>query len=135
MKSINRTAGLAAAASLALALALATVACGEGSGSIVNPTRPAPAPAPAPVATFIVSGTVSEATETGSVALEGASIVNLDTESSAVTDSEGSYRLAGLHAGMARFVISKEGYQDGVVEMMIEGDAQLDAVLVRSESN
>jgi hypothetical protein len=36
---------------------------------------------------------------------------------------------------MARFVISKEGYQDWAVEMMIEGDAQLDAVLVRSESN
>ena len=131
MKPINRTAGLAAAASLALALA--TVACGEGSGSVVSPTRPAPAPAP--VATFIVSGTVSEASEAGSSPLEGASIINLDTESSAVTDSEGSYRLGGLHAGMARFVISKEGYEDWLVEMMIEGDAHLDAVLVRSESN
>ena len=32
-----------------------------------------------------------------------------------MTDSEGSYRLAGLHAGMARFVVSKEGYEDRVV--------------------
>ena len=133
MKRINRTAGLAAAASLALALT--TAACGESSGSIVSPTRPAPSPAPAPVATFIVSGTVSETTEAGAVPLEGASIINFETESSAVTDSEGSYRLGGLHAGMARFVISKEGYEDWLVEMMIEGDAHLDAVLVRSESN
>jgi len=131
MKPINRTAGLAAAASLALAIA--TAACGEGSGSIVKPTPPALAPAPVPVATFIVSGTVSEATETGPVALEGASISNLDTESSALTNGEGFYRMDGLHAGMARFVISKEGYKDSVVEMMIETDAQLDAVLVRSE--
>ena len=33
---------------------------------------------------------------------------------------------------MARFVVSKEGYEDRVVEMMIEGDSQLDAELVRA---
>lgn len=132
MKRINRTARLAAAASLVLALA--TAACGESNGSIVSPTPPAPV-APAPVATFIVSGTVSENSEAGAIPLEGASIINFETESSALTDSEGSYRLGGLRAGMARFVVSKEGYQDWVVEMMIEGDAHLDAVLVRAESN
>ena len=47
------------------------------------------------------------------------------------SDAEGFYRLSGLHAGAARFVLSKAGYEDRVVEMMIEADSQLDAQLVR----
>jgi hypothetical protein len=32
---------------------------------------------------------------------------------------------------MARVVLSKAGYEEQLVEMMIEGDSQLDAQLVR----
>jgi hypothetical protein len=126
MKPHHRTAGLAAAASVALMFA--TAACGDSNNPIVGPS---PAPAPAPVATFSVSGTISEATESGAAPVEGATILSADTETWVLTDAAGFYRISGLRAGMARFVVSKEGYEDRVVEMMIEGDSQLDAELVR----
>lgn len=126
MKPHNRTVGFTAAT--AFALMLATAACGESNNPIVGPS---PAPAPAPVATFSVSGTISEATESGTAPVEGATILSADTETWVLTDAAGFYRISGLRAGMARFVVSKEGYEDRVVEMMIEGDSQLDAELVR----
>ena len=128
MKPHNRTVGLAAAAGLALMLA--TAACGDSKSSILTPSPGLP-PAPAPAATFTVSGTISEATESGAAPIEGATVASADSENWVVTDAEGFYRLSGLPAGMARLVVSKEGYEDRVVEMMIEGDSQLDAQLVR----
>ena len=124
MKPHHRTVGLAAATTFALMLA--TAACGDSNNPIVGPS-----PAPAPVATFSVSGTISEATESGTAPVEGATILSADTETWVFTDAAGFYRISGLRAGMARFVVSKEGYEDRVVEMMIEGDSQLDAELVR----
>ena len=128
MKPHHRTVGLAAAASVSLMLA--TAACGDSKSSIVGPT-PVFAPAPAPAATFSVSGTISEATESGAVPIEGATVLSADTETWVVSDAAGYYRISGLRAGMTRFVVSKEGYEDRVVEMMVEGDAQLDAQLIR----
>ena len=128
MKPHNRTVGLAAAA--CIALMLATAACGDSKSSIVGPT-PVLTPAPAPVATFTVSGTISEATDSGAAPIEGATILSADTENWVVTDAAGFYRISGLRAGMARFVVSKEGYEDRVVEMMVEADSQLDAQLIR----
>jgi hypothetical protein len=107
---------------------LATAACGDSKNSIVGPT---PVPAPAPAATFTISGTISEATESGAVPIEGATVASVDTENWVVTDADGFYRLSGLRAGMARVVLSKAGYEEQLVEMMIEGDSQLDAQLVR----
>ena len=126
MKPHNRRVGLAAAASVALMLA--TAACGDSKSSIVGPS---PAPAPAPVATFTVSGTISEETESGAAPIEGATVLSADTETWVVTDAAGFYRMSGLRAGMARLVVSKEGYEDRMVEIMIEGDSQLDAQLIR----
>jgi len=128
MKPHNRTVGLAAAA--CIALMLATAACGDSKSSIVGPT-PVLTPAPAPVATFTVSGTISEATDSGAAPIEGVSNHTADTENWVVTDAAGFYRISGLRAGMARFVVSKEGYEDRVVEMMVEADSQLDAQLIR----
>jgi hypothetical protein len=129
MKSMIRTFGLAAVASLALALA--TTACGD---SVQAPT-PQPEiqqpPAPAPLETFSVSGTISEATESGTTPLEGASIVNWSTEEVAVTDADGNYTLHGVRSGPAQFMVFKEGYEEHYMELMIEGDARLDATLVR----
>ena len=132
MKTHHHSIGLAAAASVALMLA--SVACGDGKGSIVSPTPPVATPAPAPVATFSVSGTISEATESGTVPIEGATFAIADSENWVVSDADGLYRLSGLRPGMARFVVSKKGYEEWVVEMMIEGDTHLDAVLVRQPS-
>jgi hypothetical protein len=128
MKPHNRTVGLAAAASVALMLA--TAACGDSKSSILTPS-PGLNPEPAPVATFTVSGTISEATESGAAPIEGATVASADTENWVVTDADGFYRLSGLRAGMARLVVSKEGYEERVVEMMIDSDAQLDAQLIR----
>jgi hypothetical protein len=126
MKPHNRTVGLAAAASIALMVA--TAACGDSKSSIVGPTL---TPGPAPAATFTVSGTISEATDSGAAPIEGATILSADTENWVVTDAAGFYRISGLRAGMARFVVSKDGYEDRVVEMMVEADSQLDAQLIR----
>ena len=132
MKRTNRTARIAAAASFALALAAA--ACGESS-SITTPTPPS-VTVPAPVATFSVSGTIFEATESGSMPLEGASVLNWATDEATTTDSAGFYRIGGLRVGFAQLIVAKEGYEERLIEVMIDGDTQVDAVLVRqSESN
>ena len=131
MKPHHHSIGLAAAVSIALMLG--SVACGDGKGSIVSPTPPVATPAPAPVATFSVSGTISEATESGTVPIEGATFA-ADSENWVVSDVDGLYRLSGLRTGLARFVVSKKGYEEWAVEMMIEGDTHLDAVLVRQPS-
>ncbi len=128
-----RTIRLAAAS---IALALVTAACGDS----VTPPSPNPGggtPPPPPAPTFSVSGTISEATESGSVPLEGARVVNWATEESAITDGNGAYTLSGQRAGAAQFMVSKEGYENQMFEMMIDGDLHLDAVLVRApaESN
>jgi hypothetical protein len=126
MKAHNRTVGFAAAASVALMVA--TAACGDSKSSIVGPT---PVLTPASVVTFTVSGTISEATESGAAPIEGATVTSADTETWVVTDANGFYRISGLRAGMARLVVSKAGYEDRMVEMMLESDSQLDAQLVR----
>ena len=84
-----------------------------------------------------MSGTISEATESGNVPLEGARVVNWDTEETAITDGDGFYTLSGQRAGAAQFGVSKEGYENQMIEMMVDGDVRLDAVLVRepAESN
>jgi hypothetical protein len=69
------------------------------------------------------------------VPLEGASVVNWATEEWATTDSNGVYTLSGQRAGAAQFMVSKEGYENQMIEVMIDGDMHLDAVLVRAESN
>ena len=114
-----------------IVLGLFTAACGEG----VIPPSPSPeggTTPPPPAATFSVSGTVSEATESGNVPLEGAWVVNWATEESAITDSTGAYTLSGQRGGAAQFMVSKEGYENQMIEAMIEGDMHLDAVLVRA---
>jgi hypothetical protein len=116
-----------------IALALVTAAC---SDSITSPDTNH-TPPPPPPATFLVSGTISEATESGSVALEGARVMNWATGEAAISDGDGFYTLSGQRAGAAQFSVSKEGYENQMIEMMIDGNVQLDAVLVRqpAESN
>jgi hypothetical protein len=134
MKTNKRANTLRAAS---LILALVTAACGDG---VTTPTPNdgggSPPPPPA-VQTFHVSGTISEATDSGSVPLEGAWVVNWATEESTITDANGSYTLSNQRAGAAQFGVSKDGYENQMIEVMIDGDMQLDAVLVRvpSESN
>ena len=132
MKTNMRAITLGAAS---IVLALVTAACGEG----VTPPSPNPegGTPPPPAPTFSVAGTVSEATESGNVPLEGAWVVNWATEESAITDSNGAYTLSGQRAGAAQFMVFKEGYENQMLEVMIDGDMHLDAVLVRepAESN
>ena len=131
MKTNKRAIAFGAAS---IVLALVTAACGD------NVTTPSPntggTPPPPPAApTFSVSGTISESTESGSVPLEGAWVVNWATEEAATTDANGSYTLSNQRAGAAQFVVSKEGYENQMIEAMIEGDMHLDAVLVRAPAD
>src|SRR5262245_34950043 len=116
MKTNNHRAIAFGAASIVLALL--TAACGE------SPSTPTPIPPPPP-ATFSVSGTISEATESGNVPLEGASVLNWGTEQAATTDANGSYALSNQHAGAAQFMVSKEGYEQQMVDVMIDRDMHL----------
>ncbi len=122
-------------ATASIALALVTAACGE---SITPPSpNPGGGTPPPPPTTFSVSGMISEATESGNVPLEGARVVNWATEETAITDGDGFYTLSGQRAGATQFGVSKEGYENQMIDMMIDGDVRLDAVLVRepAESN
>jgi hypothetical protein len=131
MKTNNRAIALRAAG---IVLALVTAACSDNP---IGPSDPGgtPPPPPPPAATFSVTGTISEATDSGSVPLEGAVVVNWATDESAVTDANGSYTLSNQHAGAAQFSVSKDGYENQMIEVMIDGDMQLDAVLVRAAAD
>jgi hypothetical protein len=120
-----------------LLLALVTAACGDGVTTPTPNDGGGPPPPPPAVQTFHVSGTISEATDSGSVPLEGAWVVNFATEESTITDANGAYTLSNQRAGAAQFSVSKDGYENQMIDVMIDGDMQLDAVLVRapSESN
>ena len=74
---------------------------------------------------------IVESTESGLVAVEGATIENSATHEFTVTDGEGAYSIAGLNPGPAQLSISKEGYEAQLVEMMIDGDERIDVTLVR----
>ena len=132
MKRSNRTAGIAAAASFALALAAA--ACGESS-SITNPTP--------------VAGGISRAGRhllgirddfrghrVGQHAARGGVGAELGDRRSHHDRQHRVLRIGGLRAGVAQLIVAKEGYEERMIEVMVDGDTQVDAVLVRqSESN
>ena len=63
-------------------------------------------------------------------------MLNWATDEATTTDSDGFYRIGGLRAGFAQLMVAKEGDEERLIEVMIDGDTQVDAVLVRqSESN
>ncbi len=132
MKRTMHLARLAATAGFALALAAA--ACGD-SPTITNPT-PAARTALPPSAVFWVSGMISEATESGNLPLEGASVLNWSTDEATTTDAAGFYRIGGLRLGLAQLIVAKEGYEERLIEVMIGGNTEVNAVLARqSESD
>jgi hypothetical protein len=115
MKPIVRTSRFGAVA--LFSLALTTAACSESSIPGPSDFGPPPAPAP-PLATFTVSGTVTEATESGEVPVEGVWVGNWMTDEGVLTDSNGSYSLS-FRAGAAQLIIAKQGYEEELRDLMV----------------
>lgn len=121
----------AAALILGLLVPLALAACGDSS-----PTSPA-------TTRFNVTGTVTEAAATSATAegiqpsaagdpLEGARVEILDgpdAGSSATTDGEGRYTLAGVAASTVTIEASKEGFASVSKQVTVEAGTTVDFAL------
>jgi Carboxypeptidase regulatory-like domain len=118
---------LLAAATLAILLS----GC-DGSGQFRNPTAPGEPPAPAPPgATYTLSGTVTEMTSTGPVAVAGVRVEDASAHEYAITDATGFYSVTGLRAAISSISASKSGYVSGQKTVTISSDTRLDIQLER----
>jgi hypothetical protein len=82
-------------------------------------------------ATYTLSGVVSEETPTGRVPLEGVHVEESNFHAGSITYGNGLYSISGLHAGVSPLWVSKEGYQNQIRNVAIDGDTRLDIQLVR----
>jgi uncharacterized lipoprotein YajG len=109
-----------------VAMSLMLAACGR------SPVQPAQVVnAPPPVVTYVVSGTVSEATADGSRGLAGATVVvgndvqGLGTS----TDENGTFSLEGIKAGTWQLSVSKEGYETRTMMIDVQSSHKIDVEL------
>jgi hypothetical protein len=117
-------------ASMSLILALFASACDSRS-----PTTPrVPPVAPPPVATYTVSGIVTEMTPSGPIPVSGVRIQETSSQHFAYTDEVGLYSLPGLQARTSSIWASKAGYVTGQTPVTITGDTQLDIQVERIAS-
>ena len=88
-----------------------------------------------PPGTYTLSGTVTEATQTGLTPIENASVYRLDEEESGwdqtTTDRNGFYQIDGLTDGSRVTGFTKDGYQRVEQALPIHGDTRLDVQLIR----
>ena len=85
-----------------------------------------------PLATYRLSGTVSEVTPTGHLPVEGARIEETQTHQHTTTDVVGFYSLSGLYGTKSTFLASKPGYRSDMRVLTISRDARLDLQLHRA---
>jgi hypothetical protein len=78
-----------------------------------------------PLATYRLSGQVTEMTATGPAPLEGVRIEESATHQQTTTDAGGFYILSGLYAARSRFEIGKAGYLTESKTLSISGDTRL----------
>ncbi len=109
-----------------VAVSVLLAACGR---SPVQPTRVVNPPLPA--VTYVVAGTVSEATEDGSRGLaEATVVVGNDVQSlTASTNENGVFSLEGFKAGTWQLSVSKEGYETQIMMLDIQGSQTIEVEL------
>lgn len=122
--------GQAHVARVAAAIGLATLMLGCGRGD--TPLTPSPGSPPA-ATTYTLSGVVTEATPTGSTAVEGMRVQEIDSGRFAMTDADGSYSISGLRANSISVAASKPGYVTHTKTLTIAADTQLDFRVDRIE--
>lgn len=104
----------------------------DGAGQLRSPTAPAAPPVPpSPLATYTLSGTVTEMTSAGPVAVPGVWVEDGGSHEYAITDATGSYSVTGLRATTSHISASKPGYVSGRRTVTISGDMRLDIQLER----
>ena len=84
-----------------------------------------------PLATYRLSGTISEETPTGHMPVEGVRIEETQTHQHTTTDVGGFYSLFGLYATKSTFLASKPGYLSEQQALIIRGDTRLNLQLRR----
>jgi hypothetical protein len=109
-----------------VAMSLLLAACGR------SPVQPAPVVHASPSAvTYVVAGTVSEATEDGSRGLANATVVvgndvqGLGTS----TDENGTFSLEGIKPGTWQLSVSKEGYETQTMTIDVQSSQTIDVEL------
>jgi hypothetical protein len=88
----------------------------------------------APVATYTVYGLISEDTAAGPVPVQGALVALSTSSQRAVTDSTGTYRIAGVSAAKATVLVTRWGFLPNNTAVEIAGDTQRDIQITRAPS-
>ena len=80
---------------------------------------------------FAISGVVTEMTDEGEMPVEGVSVTESATHTSARTDSRGAYRLDGLRRSTFTLSMSAPGYVNATKAVTATSDTQLDLRIER----
>lgn len=127
-RSIRRLSHLVPRSTGTLAIFAAALVLAGCSPS--SPTGPAPVPRGA-VATFILSGTVSETASHGGVPVAGVVVVEVTSLASGTTDEAGFYSLV-VPVTSTGVRISKTGYLTTTRPVSVAGDTRLDFEMARN---
>jgi len=100
-----------------------------------SPIAPGPPPPGAPLATYSLSGVVSEMTPMGLVAVEGVTVQEANSRRQTLTDAAGLYSFAGLSGSSNSVSASKPGYLTQTRTLSISGDTRLDLQVDRIVTN
>ena len=112
---------LAVAATFAILLS----ACSLRTDVATAPSAASPEP------TYTLSGTVVEATESGSTPVEGVRVDAGLPRRSALTNTSGVFSISGLSASRSDVVTSKFGYSTNTRTVTLTGDMRLDLTVNR----
>jgi hypothetical protein len=102
-------------------MTLLLAACDQPHHSPLAPPVP-----PTPVATYTLSGVVSEETGAGSIPVPAALVAVSTSTRSAVTDSGGRFRIEGVPAATATISVTRSGYVTHTTAIEIGSDTQWD---------
>lgn len=107
-----------------LSLVVPLAACSDGATYPTSPTPAAPAPP-----TYTLSGTVSEMTSAGPVPIERVQVIDLSTNRTTISNSDGFYSIGQLPATNRSIQLIKDGYVTATRSVTISGDTRLDIEL------
>jgi hypothetical protein len=87
-------------------------------------------PLPTPLATYTLSGVVSEVKTQGSVPIEGVRVHWSELHVDAYTNADGFYSLQAL-AGQSPIFVSKDGYQQVMRMVSLTADTKVNIQITR----
>lgn len=100
------------------------------AGQSSTPTQTPTAPSPAPPATYALTGSVSDQQTGRAIASALVHVMDgVDANKAAVTDSNGTYALTGLHAGEFNLNVTASGYSVLAQKVAVQADTRLSFAL------